>query len=134
MTISFASVFDSFQSIAQVSPDACPTRPSLPGTLFATELWAHEQLNSRLVEALHDLDPLDESGALSSAHLSPIFCYKLQNSRADQPGTEKQVSLLNINFPLAPYLDFSVLETTGIHLQNKTNKLTIPILILNLFV
>lgn len=75
-SISFASVFDSFQNIAQVSPETCPTRSSLPGTLFAVKLWAHEQLNSQLVEPLHDVDPLDESGALFSAHLSLIFSYK----------------------------------------------------------
>lgn len=68
-SLSFPSVFDAFQSIAQVSPDACPTRPSLPSTLFTVKLWAHEQLNSRLVEPLCDVDPLDEPGALSKAHL-----------------------------------------------------------------
>lgn len=48
---------------------------------------------------------------------------ELENSRDDEAGTEKQVSLLNINFALALNLGFSVLETTRVHLQNKQIRL-----------
>lgn len=58
----------------------------------------------------------------------------LEGSAADQPGNEKQVYLLKIKLALALYVDFSVLETTGIHLQNKPSMVTTSILTLNLFV
>lgn len=58
---------------------------------------------------------------------------ELEGSAADQPGTKK-VFLLKMNFVLALYLDFNVLETTGIPLQNKPSVVTTSVLILNLFV
>lgn len=74
----FASAFDSFQSVAQVSPGPGPTTPPLPGTVFAMGLRTAEVT---LVEPLHDVDP----GVLSQTHLSLTFSYKTTREFQSRP-------------------------------------------------